>query len=207
MMSHAHAHEAERLEMPAKFLSLLDKVERCIDFESKEAPKWVQVYGHNSTVAAIPVDDWIRAGSNNKPNEQLQTLAAVLAMLTCNQNIVAVGYVFPAIRLDIPLDEDDEQIQYDEEQLQQLAKEHSDEAGPALYAGFETRHMFYQATANCFVPDQESWSQAELEDWTFLKSTQEELAKNSENSHAMTGIFLRSNRVLESLDKSIKGGT
>lgn len=200
-----HTHGAERSEMPAKFLSLLDKVERCIDFESKEAPKWVQVYGRNNTMAAVPVDDWIQASPKSKPNEQLQTLSAVLAMLTCNRNIVAVGYVFPAVRLDIPLGEDDEQIQYDEERLQQLAKEHSSEAGPALYAGFETRSMFYQATANCFVPDRESWSQAELEDWTFLKSTQDELAKEYKNSHPLAGLFLRSKKVLEMLDESTGG--
>jgi len=197
--------QVDRSDMPTQFLSFLDKVQRCIDFEAKEAPKWIQVYGPKGMMVVVPADDWLKHSS--AADQGLEFVFGSLTLLAANQNVKAIAYMFPAMFVELDEEDDEilEELHHNEEQLMEHIRNSNLHPEPALFGVFETRDTFYQASARCDIPTEDSWNTAQLGDWKMRMATQKDMAAYKPDG-AMSTIFNRASAFNDVLQRWMKGG-
>lgn len=182
--------EASREDMPERFISLLDKVERCIDFESKDPPNWIQVYGRNNTLYSITeLENFVDLSDDNASSQVNHVLAAI----SCNQNVTAFGYVFGGMKVDVP---NSEEINADDietqEDLRKVVQKHGvDSIAQVIAAGYETRETVYQAYAECHMPVDAEFGEPSLGEWQYGKFTASEMRDQGPGAYGgLRGFFV-----------------
>lgn len=184
-----------REEIPPRFLALIHKTEQLLDFESKESPQVLQIYGTNNTMVSRNITKWL----NVKEEEITQDrVAAVIATLCCNENVLAVGYILCAMRIDMNLEGLDadkiETVDDLKTALHELGIENIAEAAkpqPALLGGYETREGVWQAVGPLEIPDPEDMSTGHLGEWDFIHLSQEEVEKGRTEEENDVGKTVR----------------
>lgn len=187
-----HTNDAERDEMPERFLSLLNKVERCIDFESKEPPTWIQVYGRNNTMYIVNDLNRLVDLSGNRAATEVNRL---LAIITCNQNVVAIASVFTGIKVELEPGRGTE-IETEDDLRREIEEHGADGVYQVITAGYETRTCIYQAHSKLYLTGDEEFGEPSLGEWVYGKATSKQMRDaGQEACSGLRGFFVAGERV------------